>query len=313
MKNFCTISDKDYLLKVLTLFDSLEKTHEPDSFVLNLICLDEETYDKALALEKQTLKPIRVGDLEEDNYELRALRYAQPSQEAISNAGAQGKDPKYIQFCWALAAYSCWYFLERKKMDHIYYLDSDLFFYNDIQAMKDEIGDKSVGIVRHRIDYLPSSGEFNVGVVYFANDYIGRRCSDWWKRQMCNPGPQNPWFAWYGQCGDQKYLELFPLIFGDSVCIVDDKVGHLAPWNATFHKYKDDTKDNTVIWNGVDQPLVYFHFAHFVPNFENDFYKTSYNNEWVWGAPEAAHPFVLHKYNEYFDATKAAKEKYFGE
>ena len=35
--------------------------------------------------------------------------------------------------------------------------------------------------------------------------------------------------------------------------------------------------------------------------FESDFYKTSYNNEWMWGAPEATHTFVMEKYNEYFN------------
>ena len=167
-----------------------------------------------------------------------------------------------------------------------------------------EVSNKSVGIVRHRIDYLPSSGEFNVGIVYFKNSYVGKKCCLWWKKQMSTLPENNPYFPWYGQCGDQKYLELFPLIFGDEVCVVDKKVGHLAPWNVTFHKYKNDK----IIWNGIEQDLLYFHFSHF--KIIGDSYKTSYNNEWIWGVPEKTDIFVKNKYDDYYIKTINSKEKY---
>jgi hypothetical protein len=49
--------------------------------------------------------------------------------------------------------------------------------------MYDEIGEKSVGIIRHR--HIPENsntidGRYNVGIVYFSNDVIGRHCLDWW-------------------------------------------------------------------------------------------------------------------------------------
>ena len=269
MNNLVTISDKDYAVKALTLYESLKKTQQSD-FCLYLVCLDKETLEIVKNIDESSLVPIDIVEMEEDNFEISAVRYAPPSPEAVSNGNAQGKDPKYVQFCWALASYSCWYLLHRKNLEHVFYLDSDLYFYRDMKDIWKEIEDKSVGIVRHRIDYLPSSGEYNVGLVFFRNDYSGRRCVDWWKRMLLNPG--NPYYAGYGQCGDQKYLELFKPIFGEeAVCVIDEQIGHLAPWSATFHDYKDDK----IVWEGRTQDLYFFHFAHFVPNVKKDTYKTS--------------------------------------
>jgi hypothetical protein len=305
MRNLVTISDSAYLEKGLTLYDSLINTQEKDSFVLHYICLDDNTFSKISSISNQdSINAIHISELENDNFELRNVRNITPSTEAISNGQAQNKDPKYIQFCWALAAYSCHYFINRLNLDNIYYLDSDLFFYKDLQMFDNEVNERSVGIVRHRIDYIPSSGEFNVGIVYFKNDEYGRKCSNWWKTQLCSNPQDNPYYDFYGMCGDQKYLELFPLIFGKNVAIVDDSIGHLAPWNATFHEYDQDH----VVWKGIKQELLYFHFAHFKRT--ADSYKTSYNNEWIWGAPENFHKFVKSKYDDYYKKTKASISKY---
>ena len=304
MHNLVTVTDIDYLPKALTLYESLCNTQKSE-FKLHIVCLDKKTYQIVEKIQSKNIEPIKIEDIEDDNFEIKAIRYAEPSREAVSNASAQGKDPKYVQFCWAMASYSCWYLVSRRKLDHVFYLDADLFFYNSIDDILSEIGKKSVGIVRHRIDYLPDSGEFNVGLVYFKNDYIGHRCCDWWKRMLLDPG--NPFSAGYGQCGDQKYLELFTAIFGtDNVCIIDKDIGHLAPWSATFHKYKDEK----LVWENRTQPLYFFHFAHFVPDFKKDSYKTSYNNEWIWGEPEKSDPFVLKLYNDYYNQTKKTIQKY---
>ena len=304
MLNLVTVTDSHYLAKALTLYESLKKTQKSD-FNLSIVCLDEKTNQIVQEINEPTITALPVSLLEEDNFEIKAARFTNPSREAISNAESQNKDPRYVQFCWALASYSCWYILHRQKKDHVFYLDADLFFYEDMTEILEEINDKSIGIVRHRIDYLPDSGEFNVGLVYFKNDYHGRRCSDWWKRMLLNPN--NPFYAGYGQCGDQKYLELFPLIFGsDNVCIIDDKIGHLAPWSATFHKYKEES----IIWEDREQKLFFFHFAHFVPDFASKSYKTSYKGEWIWGDPEKYDTRLRDLYDEYFQETVLTLDKY---
>jgi hypothetical protein len=56
------------------------------------------------------------------------------------------------------------------------YIDSDIFFYQDIDIVYQEIGNKSVGIIAHRHNSVGSDrdGAYNVGVVYFKNNEMGK-------------------------------------------------------------------------------------------------------------------------------------------
>lgn len=299
MKNLCAVSDHDYIVKLLTLFGSLKQSQK-EPFTLYVLCLDEKAEVAVRNQNDERLKVLSLRDVENEDFFLKYCKETMPaSSEAISNAGSQKKDPRYVQYCWALAPYICWYALNSLRLDHIMYVDSDLYFYRDVSKIYEEIGDKSIGIVRHRINYIPSVGEYNVGIVYFKNDLHGNMCSKLWKDLLLYPN--NPYAKEYGQCGDQKYLELFPLMFGKNhVSIIDKAIGHLAPWNVTFHKYKDDK----VIWESREQDLYFFHFAHFVPDLQNNTYRSSYRNEWIWGVPEKTCDVVKRLYDEYFEATK---------
>jgi hypothetical protein len=299
MRIFCSVSDISYLNKVLTLYFSLEKTQK-NEFCLNVLCLDDEIFHFFNESSLKNIKAHHIRDLENSNFLLKYFKDNNvPCSEAISNAGSQNKDPKYVQFCWALAPYFCWHLLENLKYNDVLYIDSDLYFYQDVKPIYDEIKDKSIGIIRHRIDYIESAGEYNVGIIYFKNDYVGRKCSTWWKNVLLNPA--NQYAKKYGGCGDQKYLELFIPLFGkNNVCVIDDSIGHLAPWNVTFHKYEN----SKLIWNDNVQELFFFHFAHFVPDFKNDSYRTSYRNEWIWGHPEKVNPYTKNFYDQYFAECK---------
>lgn len=301
MNHLCSISDTAYLPKLLTLYNSLADTQD-DPFVLHVVCLDKTTEDFITKKNASNLHAINIEEMELEDFQLRYTRYfGVPSQEAISNASAQQKDPRYIQYCWALASYTCSYVLERLNVSSILYVDSDLFFYRNLSGLYEEIADKSVGIVRHRIDYSPSVGEYNVGIVYFKNDLVGRQCARWWKNVLLDTN--NKYAKEYGVCGDQKYLELFAPLFGtENVCVIDQKIGHLAPWNMYFHQYPSSS-EKVVVWEGRTQPLYYFHFAHFV--YENDkSYRSSYRNEWVWGVPEKVSTLAKVLYDEYFNAIR---------
>lgn len=299
MNHLCSVSDYNYLPKLLALYNSLRES-QTNPFTLHVVCLDQATKDFIVKKNSQSFLAIDVEDLELSDFQLRYSRYhGTPSEEAISNASAQKKDPMYVQYCWALAAYTCWYMLEYKNVASILYVDSDLFFYRDLSGIYEEIGDRSIGVVRHRIDYNPKVGEYNVGIVYFANDLAGRGCSRWWKNVLLDSN--NKFAGEYGGCGDQKYLELFAPLFGkENVCVIDETVGHLAPWNMYFHQYPS-SHEKVITWNGKTQPIYYFHFAHFV--YENNrSYRSSYRNEWVWGIPENVSTLAKLLYDEYFDA-----------
>ena len=80
----------------------------------------------------------------------------------------------------------------------------------DPKLIFDEVGEKSVGIIRHRHNTnLSVDGEYNVGTVYFRNSDLGiKTLKNWMECVILETRPD------LATCGDQKYLELFELICG---------------------------------------------------------------------------------------------------
>ena len=104
--------------------------------------------------EKKNLKPYNVKDLLSKDNDLKSL-----------------KSWDYRYFCWSLASYFSNYLLTNNNFD-VTYIDSDIFFHQDIRILLDEIGTNEIGIFRHR--QFPLSNErpegfYNVGVVHFKN------------------------------------------------------------------------------------------------------------------------------------------------
>ena len=267
-----------------------------------MLALDDTVLNFFKNKERKNVVLHSINDVEKD-FEIRSLKYSEPGQEAISNASASGKDPKIVQFCWSLAPCFSMYIMDRLN-ESVTYIDADILVLSDLSHFLSELSTYSIGIVRHRIDYLYTSGEFNVGIVHFENDMHGRSGLRFWKRMMLNP--RNQYSLGFGTCGDQKYLELINSLYRKNVKIVDDSFGHLAPWNVTFHKYAGDK----VIWNGVEQEVFYFHFAHFVME-EGGKYRASYNNEWIWGDPLGCNEYVKTLYDEYNSRMLSAKQEIF--
>ena len=299
MKNYCTLGDSKYLPHLVCLISSILKNFKHE-YTIHVLSLDEKTH-KILSnkFSKDKVKIYSLDELQE-NFEIKAIRFLPAGNEAISNATSSNKDPQFVQFCWALAPhFSEW--IMKKTMQSVAYVDADIVFYRDMDQFYSELGNKSIGFVRHRIDYLYTSGEFNVGIVYFNYDGPGRSALKFWCDVMKNPN--NPYSLGYGTCGDQKYLEAIHSIFREDVAIVDKKFGHLAPWNVTFHGYKN----NKIIWENIEQDLTYFHFAHFV--WDENGYKGSYKNEWIWGEPVNFDPFVKKLYDDYYFSMLAAQKE----
>lgn len=300
MKNYCTLGDSRYLPQLICLVDSI-KLNFVGNYKIHLLALDEKVYNFFTQKRKESCVIVHSLSQVLEDFEIKSTRYLKPGQEAISNAQASNKDPQFVQFCWSLApCYSKWV-MDRIQED-VTYVDADLFFLNDVSSFFKEIEDNSIGLVRHRIPYLYTSGEYNVGMVYFRNDGVGRSALKRWKDMLVNPNTS--YTFGYGTCGDQKYLELIASLYREKLCIVDKKFGHLAPWNVMGHKYKD----GKIIWENEIQDLVYFHFAHFVME-EAGSYRASYKNEWVWGDPLKADPFVKNLYDLYHRKMLAAVEE----
>ena len=272
------------------LLDSMKENFH-NEYHVHLLALDEKV-EKFLKthFDKKNLTVYTKSQIDED-FEVRSIRYLPPSREAISNASASNKDPGFVQYCWSLSSCFGHWLMERLNVP-LTYVDADIMFFSDINDFFVEIDDKSIGLVRHRIPYLYTSGEFNVGLVYFKNDGPGKLALRAWRNMMMNP--QSNYSLGFGACGDQKYLEILNLIFRKDTKIVDENFGHLAPWNVTYHNFID----NKIVWNDTVQVLSYYHFAHF--NIAEDSYSAAYGNEWIWGDPLKTHEFVNKLYDLYY-------------
>lgn len=198
-------------------------------------------------------------------------------------------------------------FLLSNLQTNIYYIDSDLFFYNNIDIIEKEIGDKSIGIIRHRhIERGHYVGEYNVGLVYFKFDEFGLDCSNRWWNWVINP--DNEYAKEYGTCGDQKYLELFDVFYNGKISVIDKLSSHLAPFN--FHKVDWTPFQETnrkVIYQNEEQIVTFCHFMKFKPDFTLNSYQPTNepNNQEFMKIPQ-----VKYLYDEYFSKSKLTKTKY---
>ena len=284
MNQICTVSDINYLTKGLTLYESLLKN--TNNFVLHYLCIDDKTYNKIVRFESSTLKIYNLKDLLLNDESLNKLKTSQ-----------------YNYFCWSLSSYFSNFLLHKLNKD-ITYIDSDIYFHQSLDIILDEIGDRDVGIFRHRqfpMESYRPEGLFNVGVVHFKCSDLGIKTSDWWKDSVLHK--KHPEYA---TCGDQKYLDYFPILCPKESIYIDVNIGHGAPWMWQLYNFID--KD-TIMWGDLKQKLIFTHFSQF------EYDKETY-------VPSTMHhiytPLNMYKeikelkeiYDEYYYNLKVTEKKY---
>lgn len=269
MRNFCTLFDKNYLYRGLTLYSSLTKNH-PD-FNLWILCMDNETFE---LLEKMNLDNIKLIRLEEfENDRLKEVK----------------KERTKTEYSWTCAASLCWFMLDRiEDGDLITYLDADMYFFSDPESIFKEIDNSSVAIVEHRLRGIKLSlekylGTYNVGWVSFRKDSDGIEAAKWWKDKVLD------WcFAYFkdGMIGDQHYLNDWTKRF-KKVCVIKNEGADVAPWNVNNLKI---TRENEKVFVG-GVPLVFYHFHNF-SLINRNFYipVTAYN------IPKTAEKYIYAEY-----------------
>ena len=230
MRHFTTVCDIGYLSQGLALYNSLIKVNS--DFKLYWLCIDKKAFD---ILKKLNLNNVII-DIAEPLFPVNGFNHK--------------------EYCWSLASRYTDFIFKKYDIPDIAYLDADLYFYQDYELIYKEIGDKSVGIVEHRMNKYETVGKYNVGFVYFKNDTIGKECLRRWSALV--EDKDNRYFKIYGSCGDQKYLELFEQWY-PAHDIYTINCGHGSWWNNRYYQFKDDY----IIWNGEKQLFVYMHYSHF--------------------------------------------------
>jgi hypothetical protein len=192
-----------------------------------------------------------------------------PSREATAVGNATEISQDLIELVYKMSSYFPRYCLKTYDIDHVIYSDSDIYFYKSLDSIYNDVGNKSFGIVEHRLPYT-GCGKYNVGVIYNRNDKVAKSILDFWS--YCVLDPNNPFAEQFGTCGDQKYLELIYHLYGEkNISIMGNETGHLAPWNMAYHQYLEQR--GKIIWNGIPQDLVYIHYSNFIADIQNMTYK----------------------------------------
>lgn len=292
--NIVTFSDSNYMCKCLTLHSSISKFVKEFNFYY--LCLDDKTYETAKLIKNCI--PIHINELTDS--ELSIISTFDKNTNSFSD------------YHFALSPYVCNLFLLKYNLEDIIYCDSDIYFTDNIESIKNSCQQYDIGLCTHK--HIPKTisrktGFYNVGVLYFKNSNEVKEILKFWLN--CTIDKENKYFKSHGTCGDQKYLELFEILYPNvKIKTLDDDIGHLAPWNCEVVK-KIENYDIT--WNGehvygkkglISQKLTFFHFSHFVENYDKN--KYSFNRGGDWDVDCLKIKFK-HLYDEYFKELKNNK------
>ena len=253
MHHFCTYFDRNYLLRGLSAFRSLEQTG--CDFVLHALALDEQCYATLVALKLERLRPVLLADIEAATPGLLAAK-----------AGRSR-----IEYYFTLSPVLPLYLLEQHaEIERITYLDADLHFTASPDVLFNEMGPRSILVCEHR--YSPhlkqqgGYGHFNVQFQSFRNNTAGLACLKRWRTQCiewCHDYVDGDRYA------DQKYLDEWPALYGEQLAVVQHPGAGLAPWNWASAPLDINAGELRV----GGKPLVFYHFhglkifnAHFISN-----------------------------------------------
>ncbi len=232
------IASKDYVLRVLSLYDSL--VDHSDRFKLWVCCIDREAFRLLKKLRKPHMVFFMVKQIE--NSTLKVIK----------------KERQMNEYCWTIKAPLIEYLLTSYHLESILYIDGDLYFFSDPKEIFDEWGSASVYLTTQRdLEWVEKKyGKYQAGMVGFRNDRSGLRALKWWKKrciEWCYKMSDGRRF------GDQKYLDKIPELY-KTVKISKHLGINAAPWNCVYNNnYKIEIKENDVYLN--KDKIVAYHFA----------------------------------------------------
>ena len=271
-EQFVTLFDSTFLPQGLALASSLAE-HCPHAS-LWVLCIDEEVLRSLASLKLANVRTIDVREIED-----RKLLAAKTDRNAR-------------EYCWTLTAFSFdAVFARCPEAERVTYLDADLFFFDSVSPLLDELESShaSVLITEHnydpRYDRSETVGRFCVQFLTMDKSNEAREVRSWWQDRVLE------WcYDRYepGRFGDQKYLDQWPDLFGDRVHVLERREAALAPWNVRMEALKS---------GGLLRPAFYhFHSFRLVDSRRARLVQGTYS------LPRAARPL----YSRYLEAIQRA-------
>ena len=278
---YCTYFDRNYLIKGLSLIESL-KAHERSDFTLFAVCLDEITRLLVEQLAPPNVVPIALHAIERGDDSLAAAR----------------ADRTLVEYYWTLTPTVIAWLLERHpEIESLLYLDADLYFFDAPDSVWDEMDRTSVLIQPHRfspeLSHLERYGLTTWGWSVFVETMMAPRCS------IGGVGVCLEWCHCRleeGRYGDQLYLNRFPEI-SKRVHPLAHIGGGVAPWNHMQYALTLGREGRPLV---DGQPVIFYHF-HSLAVFEPQIIvPTKYLTNRV------TEPLLRHVFVPYAEALTAA-------
>ena len=213
--HFCTCFDRNYLLAGWTLFRSLQRSLR-HPFTLHVAALDDAVYELLSRCPEPDLRVYSLAEIESFDPDFARTRSQRSRVEYYFTLS-----PVLPRFLFARGP----------EIELLGYLDSDLFFFHDPEALFRELGERSLLLLPHRVPpelrWREECGVYNVAFQLYRRDPAGLAFLDWW-RERC--------LDWCcdrvepGRYADQKYLDQAPERFPELV-VSTHPGADAAPWN----------------------------------------------------------------------------------
>ncbi|HCI54506.1 MAG TPA: hypothetical protein PLN06_00425 [Bacteroidales bacterium] len=240
-KYICTYFDKNFLPRGLALYKSIGRFH--NSFIFYVLALDNETYDYLQSLEYENLVIISPSSYN-SYFNISPDRYS---------------DKK--QYYFSATPNLCLYIMQNyPEVNLLLYLDADVYVFNSLDCLYDEMGEASIAICSHRFHPLfkllsKNYGHYNVGVNIFRRSEEGIKCLNDWKNDCDSwyPGkPDYPFKIFY----DQIFLDGWTDRYNE-IKVIENIGVDVAPWNIV--NYRFTIRNGSYFVNG--KPLIIYHFS----------------------------------------------------
>ncbi len=240
---FFTIASRNYLAQVVTLFDSLQRTH-PDC--ARYLCLVDRAGGDP-ALDALAAEVVTIEALDLPNFDAFVFRY------------------DILELNTAVKPWMFRWLRNRHADQGIIYLDPDILVTERLTEVERAFADgASIVLTPHLTEPLDDellpgelsilrSGTYNCGFVAINAHPCTRRMLDWWAAKLeydCVVDLPS------GRFTDQKWIDLVPGMFPD-VCILRDPGYNLAYWNLG-QRAVSRRKGR---WFAGDRPLAFVHFS----------------------------------------------------
>jgi hypothetical protein len=168
------------------------------------------------------------------------------------------------------------FMLKKFDLPHICSLDADIVFYSDPTPVFNYLSENSIIITPHKFSkensHKTTWGTYNVSFQIFRNDFTGLACLEKWREQCIDWC--DDWFDQdHDRFADQKYLDEWPLLYKNSLKVLDDTVCGLATWN--LNNYCLSIQKGTYFSNGY--PIIFYHY-HGVKFLSNNWVETGFSS-----------------------------------